>query len=69
MSEYEQYVQNVNTIFEIIESLKSWKDQDNLSLIEGIEMHKQTVINCATKFSKEKKTEQSPGKVEALGND
>ncbi len=67
MSEYEQYVQSVNKIFEIINRMKQvLPDQDNLSLIENIEQYKQVVITNASLFSNQK-VENS--EVEALGND
>ena len=67
MSEYEQYVQSVNRIFEIINKMKSLlPDQDNLSLIENIEQHKQVVITNANLFSNQK---VQKSEVEALGND
>ncbi len=67
MSEYEQYVQSVNKIFEIINKMKSLlPDQDNLSLIENIEQYKQVVITNANLFSNQK---VQKSEVEALGND
>ena len=67
MSEYEQYVQSVNRIFEIINKMKSLlPDQDNLSLIENIEQYKQVVITNANLFSNQK---VQKSEVEALGND
>ena len=67
MSEYEQYVQSVNKIFEIINRMKSLlPDQDNLSLIENIEHYKQVVITNANLFSNQK---VQKSEVEALGND
>ncbi len=67
MSEYEQYVQSVNKIFEIINRMKSLlPDQDNLSLIENIEQYKQVVITNANLFSNQK---VQKSEVEALGND
>ncbi len=67
MSEYEQYVQSVNRIFEIINRMKSLlPEQDNLSLIENIEQYKQVVITNASLFSNQK---VQNNEVEALGND
>lgn len=52
MSEYNQYVDAVNTIFECISNLKvAIIDQDNLSAIENIESYKQIVIDNAKIFS------------------
>lgn len=52
MSEYNQYVDAVNKIFEHISNLKlAIMDQDNLSAIENIESFKQIVIDNATMFS------------------
>ena len=67
MSEYEQYVQSINTIFAIINKMKSLlPEQDNLSLIENIEQYKQVVITNANLFSNQK---VQKNEVEALGND
>lgn len=67
MSEYEQYVQSVNRIFEIINRMKLLlPEQDNLSLIENIEQYKQVVITNANLFSNQK---VQNNEVEALGND
>lgn len=52
MSDYNQYVDAVNTIFECISNLKvAIIDQDNLSAIENIESFKQIVIDNAKIFS------------------
>lgn len=52
MSEYNQYVDAVNKIFEHISRLKlAIMDQDNLSAVENIESYKQTVIDNANLFS------------------
>lgn len=52
MSEYNQYVDAVNKIFEYIENLKlAIIDPDNLSAIENIESYKQIVIANAKLFS------------------
>ncbi len=52
MSEYNQYVDAVNKIFEYIENLKlAIIDQDNLSAIENIESYKQIVVANAKLFS------------------
>lgn len=52
MSEYNQYVDAVNNIFECISNLKvAIIDQDNLSAIENIESYKQIVIDNAKLFS------------------
>lgn len=52
MSEYNQYVDAVNKIFEHISNLKlAIMDQDNLSAIENIESFKQIVIDNAAMFS------------------
>lgn len=67
MSEYEQYVQSINKIFEIITKMKVLlPEQDNISLIESIEQYKQVVIANGNLFSNEKITSNV---VEALGND
>ena len=52
MSEYNQYVDAVNKIFEYIENLKlAIIDPDNLSAFENIESYKQIVIANAKLFS------------------
>lgn len=52
MSEYNQYVDAVNKIFEYISELKlAIIDPDNLSAIENIESYKQIVIDNASLFS------------------
>lgn len=52
MSEYNQYVDAVNKIFEYIENLKlAIIDPDNLAAIENIESYKQIVIANAKLFS------------------
>lgn len=52
MSEYNQYVDAVNNIFECISNLKvAIIDPDNLSAIENIESYKQIVVDNAKMFS------------------
>lgn len=52
MSEYNQYVDAVNKIFECITDLKlAIIDPDNLAAIENIESYKQIVVANANLFS------------------
>lgn len=58
MNDYERYVTEVNSIFSILEKLKtSWKNSDNLDMIEEIYEHKNTVINAANYLQQQKKSE------------
>lgn len=58
MNDYERYVTEVNSIFSILEKLKtSWKNNDNLGMIEEIYEHKNTVINAANYLQQQKKIE------------
>lgn len=58
MNDYERYVTEVNSIFSILEKLKtSWKNSDNLGMIEEIYEHKNTVINAANYLQQQKKIE------------
>lgn len=58
MNDYERYVTEVNSIFSILEKLKtSWKNNDNLGMIEEIYEHKNTVINAANYLQQQKKSE------------
>ena len=60
MSEYNQYVDAVNKIFEYIENLKlAIIDPDNLSAIENIESYKQIVIANAKLFSQNSVSENT----------
>ncbi len=66
MSEYDQYVNAVNKIFDIVEKMKLKNiDQDELTYIENIENYKQIVIENAKLFDKNK----APIKMEELGNE
>lgn len=66
MSDYNQYVTAINTIFNDIEKMKAgWNYLDNLNYIQSVEEYKKVVSDCAEKFK-----EQAPAKsVEVLGND
>ena len=58
MNDYERYVTEVNSIFSILEKLKtSWKNNDNLGMIEEIYEHKNTVINAANYLQQQKKSD------------
>lgn len=48
MSDYENYVKEVNNIFSILEKLKnSWSNNDNLNHIDEINKFKKAVIKGA----------------------
>lgn len=66
MSEYNQYVDAVNKIFEHISNLKvAIIDPDNLAAIENIESYKQIVIDNANLFStKEREIDLEEEEVE-----
>ena len=58
MNDYERYVTEVNSIFSILEKLKtSWKNNDNLGMIEEIYEHKNKVINAANYLQQQKKSD------------
>lgn len=63
MSEYTQYVNAVNRIFELLNFMKEkWDFPDNLAYIEKIEEYKDEVIEASTQLSKKK-----TGIIEELG--
>lgn len=70
MTEYNQYVNAVNKIFDYLAKMKAgWNSLDNINYIESIEEYKQVVISSAEVF---KTAPQKPGKphnLEELGND
>lgn len=70
MTEYNQYVNAVNKIFDYLAKMKAgWNSPDNYNYIESIEEYKQVVINSAAAF---KETADSPKKqatLEELGHD
>lgn len=52
MSEYNQFVLAVNSIFEITAKLKAgWKDQDNVNIADSVEESKLAVVEAAKLFS------------------
>lgn len=74
MTEYKQYVEAVNKIFEYITIMKQdWPNPDNISYIENIEQYKQVVIDSASLFSDKKVVApalpQNDVSMEELGND
>ena len=74
MTEYKQYVEAVNKIFEYITVMKQdWPNPDNVSYIENIEQYKQLVIDSANLFSDKKMVTPVPSQndisMEELGND
>ena len=61
MSEKEEYVKIINTIFEVLEKMKeAYPDNDNLANIEAIEEYRPDLQYSVDNFSENKK-------VEALG--
>lgn len=74
MTEYKQYVEAVNKIFEYITVMRQdWPNPDNVSYIENIEQYKQLVIDSANLFSDKKMITPTPSQndisMEELGND
>ena len=74
MTEYKQYVEAVNKIFEYITVMRQdWPNPDNVSYIENIEQYKQLVIDSANLFSDKKMFTPAPSQndisMEELGND
>ncbi|MCI5790214.1 MAG: hypothetical protein MR031_05960 [Tenericutes bacterium] len=74
MTEYKQYVEAVNKIFEYITVMRQdWPNPDNVSYIENIEQYKQLVIDSANLFSDKKMVTPAPSQndisMEELGND
>ena len=74
MTEYKQYVEAVNKIFEYITVMRQdWPNPDNVSYIENIEQYKQLVIDSANLFSDKKMvtpaSSQNDISMEELGND
>ena len=70
MSEYNQYVTAINKIFDYLEKIKAgWQSLDNSNYIESIEEYKPVIIKNAEVFKTAPSTENTPEKVEALGND
>ena len=74
MTEYKQYVEAVNKIFEYITIMKQdWPNPDNISYLENIEQYKQVVIDSASLFSDKKvvtsSLPQNDVSMEELGND
>ena len=68
MSEYNEYVTAINTIFDYLAKMKAgWNSLDNHNYIESIEEYKQTVSNIATLI----KNNDAPvdEKMEVLAND
>lgn len=51
MKEYNQYVNAVNKIYELVSKLKKWNDPDNQNYIENIERHKQAAIEGTKLFT------------------
>ena len=69
MSEYNEYVTAINTIFDYLAKMKAgWNNIDNHNYIESIEEYKQQVSNIAS-LIKNNSPKQETEKVEALGND
>lgn len=70
MTEYNQYVNAVNKIFDYLAKMKAgWNSLDNFNYIENIEEYKQVVINSAEAFKTAQPTPKKPHSLEELGND
>ena len=49
MNNYENYVKEINNIFNIIEKVKSnWNDVDNLKYVEEVNLFKEDIIKYAS---------------------
>ena len=61
MSDYKEYVEAVNKIFDYVNKMKKeWDNQDNLNYLEKIEEYKEIVIDVSNRL-------KNPKKVEELG--
>ncbi len=71
MTDYNDYVQAINKIYEYLNIIKSkWNDQDNLNHIESIEEYKDLVVKMAELFktpAPNPSTTDKNDKMEALG--
>lgn len=53
MSNYDQYVKEINNIFSYLEKLKkNWNNSDNHSYIEEIDRYRDNIIKCAAIIEK-----------------
>ncbi|MBQ2640052.1 MAG: hypothetical protein IJF92_04785 [Bacilli bacterium] len=67
MSDYKDYVNSVNKIFDCVKIMKSkWDNPDNLNYLGKIEDYKSVVIEISRKLKQESK---SSNNLEALDND
>jgi len=62
MNEYNQYVNAVNKIYELISKLKYWNDPDNQNFIDNIEKNKQAAIEGTKLFTNMATTPSGGGK-------
>ncbi len=70
MTEYNQYVNAVNKIFDYLAKMKTgWNSLDNSNYIESIEEYKQMVINNAEVFKNPSNPSEQQKSLEELGND
>ena len=68
MSEYNEYVNSINKIFELLSKMREgYQNQDNLNYIESIEEYRDIIIDNAKIFQENSSIEQK--NLEALGND
>ena len=68
MSEYNEYVNSINKIFELLSKMREgYQNQDNLNYIESIEEYRDIIIDNAKIFQDNSSIEQK--NLEALGND
>lgn len=68
MTEYNNYVDAINKIFESIEIMKTkWTNQDNLNYLEQIEEYKARIIELSKLVETKHNVEQPASDMEALG--
>lgn len=59
MSDYKEYVEAVNKIFDYVNKMKKeWDNQDNLNYLEKIEEYKEIVIDVSNRLKYPKKVEE-----------
>ena len=59
MSEYNEYVNSINKIFELLSKMREgYQNQDNLNYIESIEEYRDIIIDNAKIFQENSSIEQ-----------
>ena len=59
MSDYKEYVEAVNKIFDYVNKMKKeWDNPDNLNYLEKIEDYKEIVIDVSNRLKYPKKVEE-----------